>query len=802
MKRTYIRTAAVTAAVVLLASVQSPALPADCAVIPGVSGINPYRLDVPSVRLTEGEYGTGLNAAGIYPALYRGTAGDEVSLPESYSLRDEGVMSPVRDQSGFGTCWAHSAVACVEAQIYSRGNAVDLSEFQLAGKIYREIDRDTDLSELIDRGATADAAIALWAQWNGTCPEYDMPYGDVDRMREKLWDDYSIYHLENAYTFDYDHDRTNEKEINALVKQMILSGKPVDVSFQSSASKYYDRSNYSTYSPKRPRFANHSVAIAGWDDSYPKENFKIQPEHDGAWLCKNSWGAAYGDEGYIWLSYDDGTISEFTTFELGRADNFTTIFQHDTFPPTQSLSSSDDDDYTGSSFMANIFTEENGGENISACATWIRQADTEYKVWIYTDLSDPNDPTSGTPHEVSSGSCALPGYQTIRFDIPVYAEQGSRFSVVAELKSSESPFVIPIECTIAVIDSSTGEIECLDTYTDYESLTASTGAGESFHSADGKEWYDLKGDDYHYDEAGEQELLDAIYEQLMDGVEPEDTDILKSVDIAMDHYRTLFEAGEVSAVMGNIALKAFGDPADKVNFSCLDGMMQPGELLELTAVSGKPIHYAINGDMSDIKTYTAPITIASPVTIKAWTDENVITEGSFMPQEAGIQMLEYSFGDGSVKQKAIIEAPFVTPQVITIPCDPEEETVRLRIFAEGAVTVNGKAAENGVYTDAIDISGSRKEIDMVISEEGLRERHITIKMDGSPDMKKGDVNLDGLVDSSDASAVLEHYSSLSTGESGTIPDELLSSADFDGSGVVDSSDASEILRYYAENATE
>ena len=61
----------------------------------------------------------------------------------------------------------------------------------------------------------------------------------------------------------------------------------------------------------------------------------------------------------------------------------------------------------------------------------------------------------------------------------------------------------------------------------------------------------------------------------------------------------------------------------------------------------------------------------------------------------------------------------------------------------------------------------------------------------------GDVDGNGIVDSTDASDVLVHFAATSTGGSGTLPQEMKPFADMDGDSAIDSADASEILIIYA-----
>lgn len=49
-----------------------------------------------------------------------------------------------------------------------------------------------------------------------------------------------------------------------------------------------DDKNYGsvTYYIPDATYSDHAATIIGWNDNYPKENFKYQPEHDGTWLEK------------------------------------------------------------------------------------------------------------------------------------------------------------------------------------------------------------------------------------------------------------------------------------------------------------------------------------------------------------------------------------------------------------------------------------------------------------------------------------------------------------------------------------
>lgn len=72
------------------------------------------------------------------------------------------------------------------------------------------------------------------------------------------------------------------------------------------------------------------------------------------------------------------------------------------------------------------------------------------------------------------------------------------------------------------------------------------------------------------------------------------------------------------------------------------------------------------------------------------------------------------------------------------------------------------------------------------------EHHIT----RYPEVVLGDVNLDGKIDSSDSSVVLEDFALIQTGNSSLFNDSTKKAADVNKDGRADSVDASKILEYY------
>lgn len=664
-----------------------------------------FSVSAPKFKISEEADGN--TSLEIVPSYGGIKSAQRLSLPEKYDMRGDYGITSVKNQGSYGTCWSHSAIASAETSIYRYAPLVDLSEFHTAFYSYYgddQIPTDSSTEELFSNGGNDYIVANLWSQWIGPVSEKKLRYGNMSFFDnttavDKLKYD-SDYHMKNAYMFDYSDDRSDIDDVNIIIKQFVYDGLAVDVSFQPDTGNNYSAEYYSSRSERKPRFASHSVAIVGWDDSFPKENFKKQAEIDGAWLVKNSWGDQNFDGGYMWISYDDRSLCEFAVFELEDSQEHTVNYHHDTYVPLQSMSASDSADENAPSYMASVFTAE---EDFQAEAVMLNfpQPYTDYVITIYSGLSDISDPVSGTASSYTIGRADISGTLTVELDENVKIKVGESFSVVAEMYCPYSPFVIPIESALYLRDPRTKKIKSLGSLTDYEGIKANTGANESFYSADGVEWHDMSDDDYTYSAEEKEMLLEQLEYELFDGIYPDETELLENAQSLFDSYKAAFASADLSITIGNIPLKVLGNNVNDVDFSHISGIVPVGEAVELSVKDGEQVYYSVNG-------------------------------GEYIPYTAPIEIIGYD--------------------VISATVDFEH------------------------YTERSYISGVS-------------------------DIEIGDADLNGMIDSSDASLVLTHYANVLTGKKPLFKKAIFDYADFNGDGLIDSSDASGILELYAERST-
>ena len=345
-------------------------------------------------------------------------------LPKVYDMRDDGRVTPVRDQGKLGTCWAFASLGALETvtmpqeeNVYSVDHMSMNNGFSL------------DLSE----GGEHTMAIAYLAAWKGPVMEDQDPYGDGE-TRTGLR---AQKHLEEAIILD-DHD--DEKIKTAIWKYGgVETSIYMEMTYGEETSKYYNTDTASYYydGDSQP---NHDLIIVGWDDTYPKERFTIHPSKDGAYICKNSWGTEFGDKGYIYISYEDANICNqaIVYSKVADDDNYENIYQTDLLGWVGQIGYGEE-----KSYFANVYTAKSD-ELLKAVSFYATGPDTKFSVYIVDEFTDKKSLLDRKL--IGKGETRYAGYYTVNLDRQIELSKGQKFAVVVYIETPGTEKPIAIEC--------------------------------------------------------------------------------------------------------------------------------------------------------------------------------------------------------------------------------------------------------------------------------------------------------------------------------------------------------------------
>lgn len=369
-----------------------------------------------------------------------GSADSTETIPESYDLREQGIITSVKDQGSDGMCWAFATLGAAESYLlkYHETNLdpadMDLSEEQIGYYLYTPDPQPlspTYGDAIIQPKKGASGGNALHASFFlstvGIQEEAYLPYQGCSGFHSEYQRKQAAYRMTGSeMTLSV---RTNS-ERQAIKKRMMENGG-VYVAFHSSGANYYDNgTTYAYYQSDSSYYnANHAILLVGWDDNYAKENFDPteQPEKDGAWLAKNSWGDGKLDDGYFWISYEDTSLGEYATFTFEPREDSGNIYYYD--GAGYSVAYSFDS-------VANVFRAEED-ETLSRVGfyqTSFNGNNPKYEIQVYRLPETATDPTDGDLLLDTIGYSGGFGYQEITLPETVSLKKNERFSVVLSMK--------------------------------------------------------------------------------------------------------------------------------------------------------------------------------------------------------------------------------------------------------------------------------------------------------------------------------------------------------------------------------
>jgi C1A family cysteine protease len=199
----------------------------------------------------------------------------DVDFLEEVNWVKEGRVTPVKNQGHCGSCWSFSATGAIESAFSIAGHPlISLSEQQL-------IDCSASFGNHGCDGGMMDRAFSYVVKTGGLCSEEEYPYQGVNGQCQvktcgRLYDPIISFHYVAA--------RSQGALMEALMKNPVSVGIEAD---QASFQFYSSGVMTSSCGNK----IDHGVLAVGYgwdgDQSY--------------WLIKNSWGSAWGEDGYIRL---------------------------------------------------------------------------------------------------------------------------------------------------------------------------------------------------------------------------------------------------------------------------------------------------------------------------------------------------------------------------------------------------------------------------------------------------------------------------------------------------------------------
>ena len=346
-------------------------------------------------------------------------------LPDAYDMRDHDRVTDVKDQGKWGTCWAFSSLGALETVNMPR-EELDFSENHMT--------KNNDFSLDISAGGDHNMSIAYLAAWKGPVYEKDDPYGEEESDASLV----AVKHLKEAIIMD----RKDDKKIKSAIYKYggVETSIYMEMPYGDTTSEYFnsDTSSYYYNGEEKP---THDLVIVGWNDNYPKENFAIKPENDGAFICRNSWGDEFGDEGYFYVSYEDVNICQecIVYTKLDDVDNYDHIYQTDLLGWVGKMGYSAD-----SAYFANVYTAE-GDEMLRAISFYATGPETSFTVFVVTDYEDEKSLNSGRT-EVGSGETRYAGYYTVDLNKDIPLKKGQKYAVILSIKTPGSERPIAIEC--------------------------------------------------------------------------------------------------------------------------------------------------------------------------------------------------------------------------------------------------------------------------------------------------------------------------------------------------------------------
>ena len=212
----------------------------------------------------------------------------------AFDWRDHGVVTPVRNQGGCGSCWAFSSMGAFEGSYAIRNDRTMI---------------DTSEQRFVDCPNAGGSCGGGW--WSGAF-NYLMPTGTSEEARYPYTASNdqcqartpTPYH---AVAWGYVDSAGSTPSVSDMKDALCRYG-PLTVAVNATSA--FQSYSSGVFNENASGGINHGVTLVGWDDA------------DGAWIIKNSWGTGWGMNGYMRIAYGSNRIGQGAAWAQARNESY------------------------------------------------------------------------------------------------------------------------------------------------------------------------------------------------------------------------------------------------------------------------------------------------------------------------------------------------------------------------------------------------------------------------------------------------------------------------------------------------
>lgn len=350
---------------------------------------------------------------------------DEIARQERYNSCDYDIVTPNLDQGSTQICWAYATASASETSVLKDrldNNTKDTLRFSPQQIAYRMHNRDKDPLNNTDGvyandkwnvTGSSDNTFLILSQW--CAPVAGGVAHNANAYENNL---YRLLDAEKMDLYNTGTHRINE------IKRAIAKYGAVTGSYYNAREVEY----YNTLGETRDGIS-HAMTIVGWDDTISANKFQPKTaSQNGGWIIKNS----YNTLPYFYLSYDS-SIGNICGFKYANKSEFDFNYFYDNVLESPMRSE------TNSKCVANVFVAKKGDDKHNEYVKAINVGTYGYnltcKVQVYTNLTDPKNPESGTLSATGERVLEYGGYHTIMLDKLAKIDKDSYYSVVVSISS-------------------------------------------------------------------------------------------------------------------------------------------------------------------------------------------------------------------------------------------------------------------------------------------------------------------------------------------------------------------------------